>query len=203
MITANCRKPVLIILCSALIFMALLIVRPSVTYACSCVMPAAPLESLEKSTAVFSGKVVSIKKRTGTVLSSADPVQVTFDIGVSWKGVEADTVTLTTALHSESCGFEFTEGESYLVYARTEKNNDKLHTGLCSRTVLLASAGADLNELGPGISTVTPTEPPRAEAYVLPQISSFPYVFIWGSLVVLAVLLVVFLYQNRNKRRRN
>lgn len=95
-----------------LIFTALLTVRPSVTYACSCVMPAEPLEALEKSTAVFVGKVVDMKEPSqGNIISSADPVKVTFEVDSSWKGVEGNQVTLTTALSSASCGFEFVEGK--------------------------------------------------------------------------------------------
>jgi hypothetical protein len=163
----------LIILSITLIFMALLTVRPSVTYACSCVVPAEPLEALEKNTAVFVGRVVDIKKTKGTIISSADPVKVTFDVDSSWKGVEGNKVTLTTALSSASCGFEFVEGESYIVYANANADGEgasgKLVASLCSRTKLLASASEDLKELGSSISAETPTASPKVTSNPSPK----------------------------------
>ncbi|MNO64750.1 hypothetical protein D3C76_554870 [compost metagenome] len=168
---SNLRSPLLIILSILLIFMALLTVRPSVTYACSCVVPAEPLEALEQNSAVFVGKVVDIKETKGTIISSADPVKVTFNVDSSWKGVEGNKVTLTTALSSASCGFEFVEGESYIVYANAngEENSGKLVASLCSRTKLLASASEDLKELGPSISAETPTASPEVTSNHSPK----------------------------------
>lgn len=167
----NLRNPVLIILSITLIFMALLTVRPSVTYACACVVPAEPLEALESSSAVFTGKVVGIKEPKGTIISSADPVKVTFEVDSSWKGVEGNKVTLTTALSSASCGFEFVEGESYIVYAYANDEDDsgKLEASLCSRTKLLASASEDLKVLGSSISAGTPTASPKATSNPSPK----------------------------------
>lgn len=158
------RSPIMMLLCITLIFMALLTVRPSVTYACSCVVPDEPLVALEKSTAVFAGKVVKMKEPKGIIISSADSVTVTFEVDSSWKGVLGDKVSLTTELSSASCGFEFMDGESYLVYAyaRGKGDSDELTTGLCSRTVLLSSAGEDLKELGPSTYTGTAEESPES-----------------------------------------
>jgi len=203
------HKPILIVLCAALVFMALLAVRPSVTYACSCVVPAAPLEAMEQNAAVFSGKVISIQKQTGILQSSADPVKVTFAVAASWKGVEDDTVTLTTALGSESCGFEFKEGEDYLVYARAAQDTGELTTSLCSRTTVLASAGEDLSALGPGEVPAPMAEPPKAENSVPPRNAdipddggtSAPYILAGLVLVVIAIGASA-LYLNRKKGRR-
>ncbi|MEK5252867.1 hypothetical protein NST74_05325 [Paenibacillus sp. FSL F4-0125] len=216
----NFRRPVMIILCFTLIFMALLTVRPSVTYACSCVVPAEPLEALESSTAVFVGKVVKIKEPRGTIISSADPVKVTFEVGSSWKGVEGNKVTLTTALSSASCGFEFVEGESYIVYANDNREGDsgKLVASLCSRTKLLASASEDLKELGPSISAGTPTATPEVTSNHSPKSGagnngttdvegkpaadsdSFPLVNVGisGVIIVLIAIVGAVLYRRRD-----
>lgn len=163
------RGVFLMVLCALLVFMTLLTVRPQVTYACSCVVPAPPLEAMENSTAVFEGTVISIKKPSGLLQSSADPEQVTFQVGARWKGEVGEQLTLSTAQSSDSCGFEFTEGERYLVYARGEadgggeKGNEEsggLTTSLCSRTAEYVHAQEDLNELGPGNGGLSPTEPP-------------------------------------------
>lgn len=220
MFKVNFRSPLMMFLSITLIFMALLTVRPSVTYACSCVVPAEPLEALESSSAVFVGKVVNIKEPRGTIISSADPVKVTFDVDSSWKGVEGNKVTMTTALSSASCGFEFVEGESYIVYAYANDEDDsgKLEASLCSRTKLLASASEDLKELGPSISSGTPTASPEVTSNHSPKseagnneptdsaekpaadIDSFPLVNVGisGMIIVLIAIVGAALYRRRD-----
>ncbi|WP_341346770.1 hypothetical protein [Paenibacillus sp. FSL H3-0469] len=159
------RSAWLMALCALIVFMTLLTVRPQVTYACSCAVFPSPLEALEKSTAVFEGTVVSMKEEFKLVQSSADPVQVTFQVGARWKGDMGEQVTVSTAQSGASCGFQFTKGERYIVYAGEEKAGDgggtaKLTVSFCSRTAFFSGAEEDLNELGAGISGGSPTEPP-------------------------------------------
>ncbi|WP_339222660.1 hypothetical protein [Paenibacillus sp. FSL H8-0332] len=159
------RSAWLMILCALIVFMTLLTVRPQVTYACSCAVSASPLEAMEQSAAVFEGTVVSIKEKFKIMQSSADPVRVTFQVGARWKGEMGEKVTVTTALSGASCGFEFTKGERYIVYAAGEEGEGKggtakLTVSLCSRTAMFSGAEEDLNELGAGMSGGSPTEPP-------------------------------------------
>lgn len=159
------RSAWLTILCALIVFMTLLTVRPQVTYACSCAVSASPLEAMEQSAAVFEGTVVSIKEKFKIMQSSADPVRVTFQVGARWKGEMGEKVTVTTALSGASCGFEFTKGERYIVYAAGEEGEGKggtakLTVSLCSRTAMFSGAEEDLNELGAGMSGGSPTEPP-------------------------------------------
>lgn len=220
MFKAKLRSPLMMFLSITLIFMALLTVRPSVTYACSCVVPAEPLEALESSSAVFTGKVVDKKEPKGTIISSADSVKVTFEVDSSWKGVKGNKVTLSTALSSASCGFEFVEGESYIVYAyaNDEDDSSKLEASLCSRTKLLASASEDLKELGPSISAGTPTTSPEvtsnhspksetgnngatdAEGKPAADSDSFPLVNVGisGVIIVLIAIAGAVLYRRRD-----
>src|SRR4051794_7047671 len=96
--------------------------------------------------AVFSGRVAAL---AGAVdAGGSDPVQVTFAIGKVWKGTDQPTIDVLTPASSASCGFEFVQGEEYLVYA--SESEGRLQTNLCSRTALLAMAGDDLAVLGPG-----------------------------------------------------
>lgn len=155
----------LMVLCALIVFMTLLTVRPQVTYACSCAVPASPLEAMEQSAAVFEGTVVSIKEKFKIMQSSADPVQATFQVGARWKGEVGEKVTVTTALSGASCGFEFTKGERYIVYAGGEEaagegGTAKLTVSLCSRTALFSGAEEDLNELGAGMSGARPRSRP-------------------------------------------
>lgn len=87
----------------------------------------------------------------GKITSSADPVQVTFRVYTVWKGPRSDTLTITTARSSVSCGYEFEIGHEYLVYTHGER--DDLKASLCSRTKPLAIAGGDLAALGKGDGT--------------------------------------------------
>ncbi|MEK3795717.1 hypothetical protein MKX42_28625 [Paenibacillus sp. FSL R7-0204] len=163
--TRKIRSAWLMILCSLIVFMTLLTIRPQVTYACSCAVSPSPLEAMEKSAAVFEGTVVSIKEKFKIMQSSADPVQVTFQVGARWKGEMGERVTVTTAQAEESCGFQFTKGERYIVYAGAEEaegeeGTAKLTVSFCSRTAFFSGAKEDLNELGAGMSGGSPTEPP-------------------------------------------
>jgi len=120
-------------------------------FACTCLPPGSPSEELERSTAVFSGRAVGMEVPSGRTMSSADPVEVTFKVYAVWKGPKSDTVTVTTARSSVSCGYEFETGRAYVVYARGKA--DDLQVSLCSRTKPLARAGDDLAALGRGDGT--------------------------------------------------
>ena len=119
-------------------------------YACSCVVPPAPLTSLGFSKAVFAGQVTNIDVPGGLIQSSGDPVKVSFDVSQSWKGPTGKNITVSTPRSGASCGYGFQAGQEYLVYARGD-NNDLL-VSLCSRTKLLAYASDDLSVLAEGSS---------------------------------------------------
>jgi hypothetical protein len=147
----------------ALIFAA----SPKPAYACSCMMPGSPLEEMERSAAVFAGKVVKMDAPGGQIISSADPVTVVFEVSRVWKGPEEAQITLTTARSSASCGYEFSGGVEYMVYAYEGESG--LEAGLCTRTMLLANAGEDLEVLGEGSIPEAP----------VPESSSQPFL-LWG-----------------------
>lgn len=118
--------------------------QPTVTYACSCVPPAAPIAARDGATAVFAGTVSGIARSDPT----SGGLLVTFDLSQTWKGPEGPQLTIATSDNSASCGFEFTQGEEYIVYAFAQ--DGQIQTNLCSRTAPLAGAGEDLAALGPG-----------------------------------------------------
>jgi hypothetical protein len=119
----------------------------SSAWACSCAPPPPPKQSLAKSAAVFAGKVTAVKR-------DGFQVRVTFEISKTWKGTKGKTVEVTTASSGAACGYAFKKGSSYLVYCYAPKVEGKkatmLSTNICSRTKTLASAKADLKDLGPG-----------------------------------------------------
>lgn len=182
------RSMIMMFFCITLLFMASLTVRPSMTYACSCVAtPVEPLESLEMSSAVFVGKVVAIKEPKGKIISSADYTKVTFEVDSSWKGVKSDKISLFTEMSSASCGYMFTEGENYLVYAGKMMDSGKLGVSMCSGTNLLSLAEEDLKELGPA----TPMSATDRGPITLVNVG------ISGVIVVLIAIIVAVLYRRK------
>jgi hypothetical protein len=153
---------------------------PQPVYACSCAMPGSPLEEMENSTAVFAGKVIKMEAPTGPIISSADPVTVVFEVSRVWKGPEEAVITLTTARDSASCGYEFTGGGDYLVYAYSGETG--LEAGLCTRTMPLVNAAVDMDVLGEGIVP----DPAAAE-------STSPSYLLWGLVGGGFILGLVFL----------
>ena len=116
--------------------------------ACTCVPSKRPAEELELASAVFSGKVVEVRKHR----QSEDiftRVEAVLRVERAWKGVEGATVSVFTASHSAACGYGFKEGRTYLVYAYKDAQG-RLSTGICGRTRRLKDAGRDLKELGAG-----------------------------------------------------
>ncbi len=113
------------------------------SHACTCIEPGSPSEELERSAAVFAGRVVSIDQSTRR--NSLNSITVEFDVSTVWKGSLHQEFELKTAYFTASCGFPFVEGVEYLVYS-----GNGAEVGLCSRTRWLSEAAGDLAELGPG-----------------------------------------------------
>ncbi len=99
------------------------------------------------STAVFAGKAV--ERNFAGPVNSQDAVQVAFQVSTVWKGPVQNSLAVTTAFGGASCDYEFSEGQSYLVYAGGSENH--LRVSLCTRTRLVSDAGEDLATLGNGI----------------------------------------------------
>ena len=120
------------------------------SYACSCVPPSMAEEELNKSNFVFSGKVIDIHdpNKDAFEQSSADLLEVRFEVFNTWKGVNETQVIVHSERDSASCGFEFNLNDDYLVYGNEQDGQKKVN--LCSRTTLLAGASTDLAALGEG-----------------------------------------------------
>jgi hypothetical protein len=177
-------------LAAALLFSGLSVFTGQ-AYACSCMIPPPPQEALQGSSAVFAGKVVGIEAPQGAMISSADPVAVKFEVSQVWKGPQEATIVITTPRDSASCGFEFTQGGEYIVYAWDGERG--LETGLCSRTNSLANAQEDLAAFGQGYT------PPQAA----PEQEASPMI-LWlavaGVLVVGAGLIAVGVFFKPGRR---
>lgn len=134
---------------------ALLLALPQPAAACSCVPPPPPAEALEGADAVFSGTVVSVDNSFRDSDYGRIPQRrVAVELDRVWKGCEAvegeerpRRVELVTGSGGGDCGYDFQEGERYLVYAH-EGSDGTLTTGICSRTANLENATDDLAALG-------------------------------------------------------
>ncbi|UVI27270.1 hypothetical protein [Paenibacillus spongiae] len=191
-----------ILLSFLLVFGMWVAVVPVMVHACSCAQPPSIEDQLNRKTAIFTGKVLSLTKPAQReIQSSADPVEAQFEVKTVWKGEVGSQTAVYTALSSVSCGYEgFEVNKEYIVYAHGDP--DRLETGLCEGTKTLTSAQDDLEALGTGyepaklaakimipqevplkLSTMD-TEPDRREGIqvVVPAISL--------SLIILLVLFI-------------
>jgi len=173
-----------------LIIASFLLVNISTVFGCSCVLPKASSEALKEATAVFAGKVVGIDAPSGLVISSADPVKVTFNVSKVWKGPTYKTLVITTARNGASCGYSFKEGEDYVVYAYGKET--ELSTGLCSRTKLLSNAEEDLKELGYSVA-------PNSEGVKSPVTSSLIQISLFASGIILSLVVVLLINKKYRK----
>jgi hypothetical protein len=108
------------------------------TYAFSCIetplntpIETQVTESLNKSSAVFTAKVLSASVNKKTFKKDVKLLLIK-----SWKGKRTKTVIITTASNSAACGFNFEVGQKYIIYAYRDSNK-KLSTNLCTRTAAL------------------------------------------------------------------
>ncbi|NIR52633.1 hypothetical protein GWN42_25740, partial [candidate division KSB1 bacterium] len=82
---------------------------------CTCKPPVPPTQELERSDAVFAGKVVNIK--LDSVENGRQIHRVQFLVDRYWKGFSDDTITVNTDKPTgANCGFYFDPDSSYLVY---------------------------------------------------------------------------------------
>lgn len=119
------------------------LLQPGIADACSCERTDVAV-AFKASDAVFSGRVVDVQP-SGE--SRSGVLKVTFQVAEVWKGIDAPTVSVVTPSNSAACGYGFTKGKSYLVYAYEEPEG-KRQVSLCSQTKTLESAKPDFAILG-------------------------------------------------------
>ncbi|AKT43298.1 hypothetical protein [Chondromyces crocatus] len=126
--------------------------QPDVASACSCI-PSPPVEvALQKASAVFAGRIISVTrpKDGGNVVAK-------FAVSRAWKGVSGKTVEVSTSSHGASCGLNLKQGEERLIYADTYDGG--LWASICTRSALLADAKEDVALLNSGLPTEAPPPP--------------------------------------------
>jgi hypothetical protein len=136
-----------ILLC-VLVFTAVVSIPEGEVYACSCVGEDAK-ERLELFTVVFEGKVIN-KGETNEVQQGRFFREYTFEIYRAWKGIEEERITIFSHDEgSDSCGYEFTKNNTYLVFAYDGKDHE-WETNFCSGNIPISKAKEELKQLGSG-----------------------------------------------------
>lgn len=128
---------------------AFLLAFPKSSYAWSCELPLAKdsvkkqvKEAKKKSQAVFTGEVLEI-----TEPSDKNFLLVKIRVESNWKGAEGNEIVIVTGKGDGDCGYSFTIGQKYLIYAY-QTGNSQLSTNICQRTALLSEAEKDIAILG-------------------------------------------------------
>ena len=136
-------------------------------HACKCVEPGSPSEEMEKFVAVFAGRVVSIEHSfdpNAAAVGPGDRTTVGLEVSTVWKGTVHEDMYVTTPPTGGSCGFAFTEGEEYILYAHDSAYDDGGYTvSICSRTALLSHAQADIEAFGDGDAPLAGAGGPQPE----------------------------------------
>ncbi len=179
-------KLVLKLIIGVLLSQIIFIANPVSVSACNCYIPENAIEGLEKSDAVFSGKVKNIKKAK---VNGETYNAVLIEVDKIWKGInESQSIVYTSW---SSCQFEFEIGREYLLYSY--KNGDNYYVMNCGRSTDILNGKEDLELLGPG------NEP--TEIVTL----SFEYnkeTWILGTIAVVVLLCTSMIIINRRLKER-
>jgi hypothetical protein len=87
---------------------------------------------------------ISLKAPSGDVYRDR---LILLEVERSYRGSVGKTTEVVTGSYSTECGYDFREGEHYLVYAYPHPQSGKLYTGICQRTRPISEAGDDLDYL--------------------------------------------------------
>jgi hypothetical protein len=112
--------------------------------ACSCALSGPPCEAYFQVDAVFVGEAQTITTVDGPAGRPYQQRLITFATRRALRGVDTPTVRVITGMGGGDCGYNFTIGEQYLVYAYRSKDGAELSTGICTRTRPLSQAVDDL-----------------------------------------------------------
>lgn len=149
-------------------------------YACQCWDTQAPPDALASADAVFAGRVLEIAATAvGPNPDPAAPLRTTFQVNQVWKGAVAPTLSVVSNPAGPTCGYDFTQGRIYIVYAGTV--NGEPYTSACYRTNLLADAQADIAALGAGQMVTNPASASLWEQWLIPAGAA-------GLLLMLAIV---------------
>jgi hypothetical protein len=150
------RLKVMKLLCLTALSVVLLLSSELVGKACVCANPRDAREGLSKAKAVFSGKVIK-PSAEGWV----------FEVERVWKGKGIGQWVIIKDYEPDStCGWGFSAGESYLLFANTVASGERTVyiPQVCNFTSILSRAGKSLKLIGKGKLVRSEHKPPRVSA---------------------------------------
>lgn len=120
--------------------LGLLLCLIDIAEACSCRRePNPPCRAFWDTQAIFDGVVVKVTPINPGGFSQRS---VRFSVENAYRGVKGKEVTVVTGDGGSDCGYTFTEGKRYLVYAYG--SSEQLETNYCTRTRPIEYADEDL-----------------------------------------------------------
>jgi hypothetical protein len=116
-------------------------------YACHGPRPACEVTWRPNVVAVFLGTVTEVKEEDVPILLDDEKaltgkLTVTFKVEESFRGTTSPTVSVVSG--GDLCGFPFSKGKRYLVFADSHPGDPRLHVDICSETKWASEAGDDL-----------------------------------------------------------
>lgn len=164
---------------------------PKSVFACSCATAPTAAEAIEKADSVFAGEVIGISDDQDEKGFPAKLVHI--QASSIWKGPSQTVMNISTSAGGASCGYDFSLGKSYLVYAY--KTGDGYKTDICTRTQLLEKAKEDLSVLGQGAA------PASDEATESNPTSVVTKIILFAVALGLIAVNLMFLQKQRKKIR--
>jgi hypothetical protein len=132
----------------------------SESFACICMSSGPPCQAAWASDVVFTGTVLSIEAVEIKTWETVYPSKlVTFSIDRGFINSPSGSAEVMTGAGGGDCGYRFTPGGTYLVYARKGESS-RLSTSICSRTRPIEQAEEDIRYL-----TTVATNPERSRVY--------------------------------------
>ena len=111
-------------------------------HACDCAEAGPPCQAFWRTDAVF---VATVMSKSPTTAGNEHATAVRLSSQQVFKGdIGGGEVEVVTGVNSGDCGYPFQVGRQYLVYATRWEKDQRLYTGICSRTRLLSDADEDL-----------------------------------------------------------
>jgi hypothetical protein len=130
-------------LCATGLLSALaLLAVPSRAAACSCIAGIPICQTFWRTPAVFSALVLEVQRDADAAPRTLTNRTVKLQVEQTWRGGVSGIVEARTGSGGGDCGYDFTPGVRYLVYA--ERQGDGLSVYSCNRTRPLADASEDL-----------------------------------------------------------
>ena len=116
-------------------------------YACNQPRPACEVTWRSNVAAVFLGTASQVNKEDVPILldgekAFTEKLTVQFKVEESFRGVPSDTLSVVSG--GDLCGYPFSKGKRYLVFADSHPDDPRLHVDICSETKGASEAGDDL-----------------------------------------------------------